>query len=223
MKDDLAPAVVALQRKLDEQLKAVADTKRTINTLMKMSGKDALFPEGENESSGAVRADQFYGKGLATAAAEYLVMRQQACQPDEVLQGLIAGGFDFDVLGWKEEDRMRSLAMSLAKNTGSAGKFHRLKNGSFGLRAWYDPEFLKKAASGADEAKGRQKGKGAKAKKTIEAKSALCSRGCGKPPHRGSCGPARPKPVTDDTKNSAKTESRPVADQTAQKGVNAVM
>lgn len=212
MKDDLAPAVVVLQRKLDEQLKAVADTKRTINMLMKMSGKDALYPDGDSESSGAVRADQFYGKALATAAAEYLGVRQQACQPEDILQGLIAGGFDFDVLGWKEDDRMRSLAMSLAKNTGSAGKFHRLKNGSFGLRVWYDEDFLKKAASGSVEARNRSKG--GKAQKAASAKSALCSRGCGKPTHRGSCGPA---------KSSAKTTSHPAVDQMAQKEVKAVM
>lgn len=148
MTDELSPAVTALQRKLDEQLQAVADTKRTINMLMKMSGKDPLYPEGESEHSGAVRADQFYGKGLATSAAEYLAMRQQACPADEIFRGLQAGGFDFDLQGWRGEDRdkVRSLAMSLAKNTGSTGKFHRLKNGTFGLRAWYDPAFLRKAA-----------------------------------------------------------------------------
>ena len=152
MPDELDPAVAVLRRKLEEQLRGVADTKRTINMLMKMSGKEPLYPEGEGENSGAVRADQFYGKGLATSAAEYLAMRHQACQPDEVFRALREGGFDFDLQGWQGEDsvKIRSLAMSLAKNTGSVGKFHRLKNGSFGLRAWYDPLFLKKAAAGPE-------------------------------------------------------------------------
>ncbi len=152
MSDELDPAVAVLRRKLEEQLRGVADTKRTINMLMKMSGKEALYQEGENENSGAVRADQFYGKGLATSAAEYLAMRHQACQPEEIFRALREGGFDFDLQGWHGEDslKVRSLAMSLAKNTGGAGKFHRLKNGSFGLRAWYDPSFLKKAAAGPD-------------------------------------------------------------------------
>ena len=138
MTDELGPAVTALQRKLDEQLQAVTDTKRTINMLLKMSGQAPLYPDSEGERGGTVRADQFYGRGLATSAAEYLAMRKQACQPEEILRGLEAGGFDFDVMGWKLDDRLRALAISLAKNTGGAGKFHRLKNGTFGLRSWYD-------------------------------------------------------------------------------------
>jgi hypothetical protein len=163
MADELGPAVTALQRKLEEQLQAVADTKRTINMLLKMSGHKPLYTESDSEHSGAVRADQFYGKGLATSAAEYLAQRKQACQADEIMKALESGGFDFDLLGWQPDDRLRSLSISLAKNTGTSGKFHRLKNGTFGLRSWYDEEFLKKvAASGAADMKaqnGRRKKK----------------------------------------------------------------
>jgi hypothetical protein len=151
MAEELGPAVAMLQRKLDEQIQQVADTKRTINMLLKMSGRDAIYLDAENERRGTVRADQFYGKALATAVGEYLDLRKEACQPEEILRALQDGGFDFDVAGWKEDDRLRSLAISLAKNTGEAGRFHRLKNGTFGLRGWYDPDFLKKAASGAAE------------------------------------------------------------------------
>src|ERR1039457_255959 len=144
MTDELAPAIDMLSRKLAEQQKAVTETKRAINMLLKMTGQAPAYSDDEDESSGIIRADQFYGKGLATAAQEYLQMRKQACQPEEILCGMLAGGFDFDVIGWKESDRLRALAMSLAKNV---AKFHRLKNGSFGLRSWYDADFLKKAAS----------------------------------------------------------------------------
>ena len=172
MADELGPAVTALQRKLDEQLLAMTETKRTINMLLKMSGQAPLYPDADSErSSASVRADQFYGKGLATSAAEYLAMRKQACQPEEILRGLESGGFDFDVMGWKESDRLRSLAISIAKNTGSAGKFHRLKNGTFGLRLWYDEDFLKKAASGADEVAKTKKKKKTAAKNAKVAKA----------------------------------------------------
>lgn len=144
MADELGPAVTALQRKLEEQIKAVTETKKTINMLLKMMGRDPQYQDSEDDTSGVIRADQYYGKPLATAAQEYLTMRKQACQPEDILRGLVAGGFDFDVIGWKEADRVRSLSMSLAKNV---AKFHRLKNGSFGVKTWYDADFLKKAAA----------------------------------------------------------------------------
>jgi hypothetical protein len=175
MADELGPAVAVLQRKLEEQLQAVADTKRTINMLMKMSGQEPIYPDSDADRSGTVRADQFYGKSLTASSADYLGMRQQACQADEIYRGLKAGGFDFDLQGWRGDDRdmVRNVAMSLSKNTGAeTGKFHRLKNGSFGLRAWYDQDFLKRAKEGAEAASSKKTNgkkrkaakKGAKAK-----------------------------------------------------------
>jgi hypothetical protein len=159
MSDELAPAVVALQNKLSEQLQAVSDTKRTINMLLRMSGQKPLYQENDTEKAGNVRADQFYGKTLAAAASDYLDLRKQACMPEEIMRGLEAGGFDFDVYGWKKDDRLRSFAVSLAKNTGEAGKFHRLKNGTIGLRSWYDVDFLKKAAAAAKPKNAKSKPK----------------------------------------------------------------
>ena len=144
MADELATAVDRLQRQLEEQQRAANDTKKAINLLLKMMGLGPRFTDADEETgSTVVRADQFYGRPLATVVQEYLEGRKQAVQPDEILRGLEAGGFDFDVVGWKEPDRLRNLAISLAKNN---VKFHRLKNGSFGLKAWYDVDFLKKAA-----------------------------------------------------------------------------
>ena len=205
MADELGPAVTALQRKLDEQLQAVADTKRTINMLLKMSGQEALYPDADSERSGSVRADQFYGKGLATSAAEYLALRKQACQPDEILRGLENGGFDFDVMGWQPDDRLRSLAISLAKNTGTGGKFHRLKNGSFGLRNWYDEDFLKKTAFGLAEAQAEREKKKKARGKTAKSNPAE--------PKANAAKPELLKPAS-----SVKEKSHLATDQTAQKG-----
>jgi hypothetical protein len=233
MADGLGPAVTILHRKLEEQLQAIADTKRTINMLLKMSGQDPMYPDSDAERSGIVRADQFYGKSLTTSAAEYLGMRQQACQADEIYRGLKAGGFDFDLQGWSGDDRdmVRNVAMSLSKNTGAeTGKFHRLKNGSFGLRAWYDPDFLKRAKVGADttasskasskktDARRRKAGKkGTKAKHPAAAPStpppaALKEKADVKPKV------VPLKPETEKPKSSAKEKSRPEADRTAKKG-----
>ena len=159
MADELTPAVAALQKKLEEQLQSVADTKRTINMLLRMSGLNPIYTDTDSERSGTIRADQFYGKGLATAAAEYLELRKQACTAEEIMKGLAQGGFDFDLYDWQEGDELRSFAVSLSKNTGESGKFHRLKNDTIGLRSWYDEEFLKKAAATSQGTK-QPKGKG---------------------------------------------------------------
>jgi hypothetical protein len=202
MADEFSSAIAALRQKLSEQHRNVADTKRSINLLLKMAGREPEYAEDDDPSSSEVRPDQFYGKGLASSAAEYLGIRKQACQPVEILRALETGGFDFDMLPWKKDDRLRSFALSLAKNTGIAGKFHRLKNGSFGLRSWYDADFLKKAAAGpgpAIESGKKKRGRPPKVRPTVDqvskvkgeipkgAPQTLCSRGCGKAPHRGSC------------------------------------
>ena len=88
MPDELSPAVAVLQRKLDEQLQAVAETKKIINMLLKSMGKPAQYADVA-EGSGIIRADQFYGKPLATAAQKYLELRGQACQPNEILRGML--------------------------------------------------------------------------------------------------------------------------------------
>jgi hypothetical protein len=143
MSDRLSAAIEELEEHLARQLAEAADTKKTINSLRKAMGLEPLYTDTGVEATGSVRQDQFYGKGVATAAAEYLERRKGrgACTAEEIMKGLIEGGFDFDALGWKEKDQHRLLAVSLAKNT---AKFHRLPNGTFGLLEWY-PE-AKKAA-----------------------------------------------------------------------------
>ena len=165
-----APAIAALEQQLVERQRAVLDTKRSINLLLKMAGDNPRYTEDDVPSSGWVRPDQFYGKALTAAAAEYLAMRKQACQPAEIVRALEAGGFDFDVLPWKKDDRVRPFTISLSKNTGSeTGKFHKLKNGSFGLKAWYEEDFLKKAAAAGDDAAASAKKKKKKKKKKRKA------------------------------------------------------
>lgn len=179
---NLEPAIAALERKLDEQQRGVLDTKKSINLLLKMAGENPRYADEDTPSGGWVRPDQFYGKSLTAAAAEYLAMRKQACPPAEIVRALETGGFDFDMLPWKKDERVRPFAISLAKNTGSeTGKFHKLKNGSFGLKAWYEEEFLKKAGANAAEAKAKSK----KKKKAAEkAAKNIKSNGSGQQPKK---------------------------------------
>jgi hypothetical protein len=209
MSDEFGPAIAALERKLSEQQRTVLETKRSINLLLKMAGGNPQYAEEEEASTSVLRQDQYYGKSVTGAAAEYLAMRKQACQPEEILRGLETGGFDFDMLTWEKNDRLRSFAIALSRNTGTGAKFHRLKNGSFGLRGWYDEEFLKKAAEGADATANAKKQKASK--KAAKAKKA-------KLPDSAPVPPASKKSEAEKPKSSAKEKSRPAADQTAQTG-----
>src|ERR1022692_2031145 len=98
MSDEFGPAIAALERKLSEQQRTVLETKRSINLLLKMAGGNPQYAEEEEASTSVLRQDQYYGKSVTGAAAEYLAMRKQACQPEEILRGLETGGFDFDML-----------------------------------------------------------------------------------------------------------------------------
>lgn len=142
MEDKLIGALEALKEKLLEQEATVVETKKMINALMKMVGEDPLFSDiesAQSQSVFSVRPDQYYGKGLITAAREQLERVKRACSADEILNAITRGGFDFSTLKWKEKDRLRSLSISLAKNSRI---FHRLPNGYFGMLKWY-PEVEK--------------------------------------------------------------------------------
>jgi hypothetical protein len=153
MKEKLSPAVDALLDKLKEQQAAATATKKMINQLRLMMGEETLFAdvEPENELVGAVRADQYYGKTPTAAAEEYLKRRNQACSPEEIYRGLEQGGFDFDSMDWKPKDRMRLLAITLAKNP---QKFHKLPNNTFGLPIWYPGLTTKRADKAEKSANG---------------------------------------------------------------------
>jgi hypothetical protein len=137
MSDALRQAVEEIHAKIKTHLDEVADLKRAANALSRIIGTDAPYSDVDADQAGAIsptRADAYYGKPLSTAAREYLVFRKQACAPEEILQGLVQGGFDFDGLGWTEPNRLRNLSISMSKNTAI---FRRLPNGMFGLKAWY--------------------------------------------------------------------------------------
>lgn len=125
---------------LEEYESKAVETKKMINSLREMIGENPMFHDvGIQSSKKSLRADVYYGKPLATAAREFLEWRGSACPVDEILDGLIVGGFDFE---WKEKDRLRNLAINISKNT---VVFHKLPNGMIGLLTWY-PEATKKKA-----------------------------------------------------------------------------
>jgi hypothetical protein len=147
--NNIDAAIEDLKEKLQAQMNEVSETKKAINVLLKINGREPMFPD---ESPELVRAafniepDQYYGRPLATCVQEFLENRKkatgkQAIAVEDILEALEQGGFDFKAQGWKDNDRLRALAISLAKNT---QVFHRLPNQMFGLLSWYPDVTAKK-------------------------------------------------------------------------------
>ena len=146
MNEKLSAAIDVLLEQLEKQVQQVAGTKRTINALLVASEESPRFEDVEVEKigGGTIRRAQFYGKPLATAITEFLQIRKHVCNPEGILAGLEEGAFDFKAQGWRDNLRLRGLAISLAKNTKT---FHKLPDGSIGLVDWYGPSVIKRSKS----------------------------------------------------------------------------
>lgn len=146
MNDKIAGAIEVLLEKLEDQKRAVIETKKVINSLRITVGEQPLFADADLQSQadiGPARADIYYGKSAGTACREFLEWRKRPCTTEEILKGLEQGGFDFTAAGLKDAMRLRGLAIMLAKNSGI---FHRLPTGAFGLLSWYPDVVNKKKA-----------------------------------------------------------------------------
>jgi hypothetical protein len=131
--------------------------KRAANTWFRGEGEEPPYPDADEATAGGphrMRADLFYGKPFAQAAKTYLQMRKQAVPAEEVVRALEQGGFDFEGAGWKGEDRLRIVSMSMAKNT---AQFHRLPSGTYGLPEWYEEAITKKKAAKKDNKDEKEK------------------------------------------------------------------
>jgi len=135
MAEPLNAAVEELEKQLQEELQKAGTTKKLINSLLRRMGKPDRYTDTGEIGLGPVRGDMYYGKPLATAAQMVLERIQHATPVQDILKALEEGGFDFRPRNWSEKMRLRNLAISLAKNTKA---FHKLPNGTFGLRNWYD-------------------------------------------------------------------------------------
>lgn len=138
MTDGLRAGVESLVDVIRTKESEVAELKRAANVLCRQAGMEPLFadeaPSGNNGAGVRMRPDEYYGKPFSTAARMYLERRRQAVSADDIVKGLEQGSFDFDAQGWEKNGRLRTVAMSLSKNTAI---FHRLPSGLFGLKEWY--------------------------------------------------------------------------------------
>lgn len=152
MSEGIRKAVDELEERRAKQRADVARTEKMINDLLAMIGESARYAEATPDDASVTRAikrGQFYGKPFATAVREFLQPRKPVpALIDEIVAGLEAGDFDFDALGWKQETRARSLAMSLSKNN---VVFHRLPSGAWALKDWYPDLKTRKEKAGAKD------------------------------------------------------------------------
>lgn len=139
MREELKPAIEALQGDLADLERQVAETKQVINRLCVRAGLDPLYPDAipaASASVGALRPDSFYGKSVTTAAREYLEMRRAAglgpATPREIYEALEKGGYTFEA-----KDATNAIISVRATVRKSSSIFHRLPNGTYGLLTWY--------------------------------------------------------------------------------------
>ena len=127
-----------LENQLKELESKVQRTKNAINSLCELIGQPRRYEETitEKHRTTIARPDQYYGRPLATVAAEVLEKRKEknlgAATLDEIFIELSAGGFKFE--GKDEGIQKRGLAIAMGKNT---AKFHKLPNNTWGLTEWY--------------------------------------------------------------------------------------
>ncbi len=143
MSENLKRAIDELQQQLGVKLGEVSSLKQTVNMLSKQIGEPAPYPDVEPEAvktGKPLRTDVFFGKSPLTAAREYLEYKNHPLSAQDILDGLLKGGFDAAAFGWKDEKMvLKNLAISLSKNS---AMFQKLPNESFGLVKWY-PELPK--------------------------------------------------------------------------------
>jgi hypothetical protein len=138
--DHIHKTIADFRAKLGRAENEVIRLKKTINDLCDMVGLPLAFGAAELDPSGSsggvsFSADAFYGKPLATCIKMILDRRKAAdlgaATLDEIFQQLSTHGYHFE---GKEENRKASLRMAIRKNS----EFHRLPNGTYGMRDWYD-------------------------------------------------------------------------------------
>ncbi len=131
------PALEAMVALVEQKARELSDLKRVTNVMCRDLKVPEIFAEVEETVGGGIRRvkpDQFYGKSPILAAREYLEFKHEAVRPEEILEALTRGGFDFVAQNWPEKDRLRLLALSLSKNSII---FHKLPQGTYGLLKWY--------------------------------------------------------------------------------------
>jgi len=111
--------------------------KSAINCLCDVMGEPPKYElEDRPDKMSNLRADEYYGRPLATVVTQVLNKRKEAnlgaATLDEIYNQLVNGGYSFT--GKNDGIKKRGIAISMSKNK----KFHHiLSNDTWGLTEWY--------------------------------------------------------------------------------------
>jgi hypothetical protein len=162
MANEPNPAIELLISQISELERKANAYRASVNVLLERDGLPPKYPNGggdgpslrEAGSSGSstptqVKPDAFYGKPQQTAVRELLAIRKASgtgpAKPNEILDGLRSGGYQVEAKS--DEIALVGLRAMLRKRT---TVFHKLPNGTWGLREWYPN--AKPHAGSADKA-----------------------------------------------------------------------
>lgn len=148
MSEHVEQTIQMVQQQVQELEQQASDKKKMVNSLCSLIGQPPIYADAAMAPAGGIRplrADEYYGKGLASAMRMVLDRRESAnlgpASVNDIYDALVAGGCKFETKN--EENAKRGLYNALAKNS---AMFHRLPNGLWGLLAWYPGAKEPKAA-----------------------------------------------------------------------------
>jgi hypothetical protein len=132
-----------------------------VNELCRGADRAPIYSDVDQLSAvtTSIRADEFYGKPLASVVRTILEKRAAAglfaAQVNDIYEAMQRGGYKFDAKN--DDNAKRGLYVSLGKNT---SMFHKLPNGTYGLLEWYPAVKESKAKSpNGDQKESAEKGK----------------------------------------------------------------
>ena len=138
--DHFDQSIAALQKTLREHEAKVIETKKLINSLAEVAGREPIYLDVDVQAQASIeniRPDTFYGQPLNTSIRRVLEMRNAAdlgpASVRDIYDLLTRGGFEFP-RAKTAKNAMDSLRISLGK---SSHTFHKLPNGEYGLLEWY--------------------------------------------------------------------------------------
>lgn len=119
MQTEINAAIEKMRQRLNEVLSEALELKKAINVMRKTIGEEPLYEEVLEKAktgTGVLRPDQYFGMALTTAVREVLKVFGRAVSPQDIVEQLEKGGFDFPS-NWKDKkDYPRLLAISVGKN-----------------------------------------------------------------------------------------------------------